>query len=203
MHYRSDATLNRDVESLAAIVRLRAGTTSRHVETCKAILLTSNAPLAKISAEQLGSGRQTDVPPCISDVTLTTLLWLKSPSLAPDLPRKWLLADCYAALSPTPQLWERYVQELDKAQQTGTIDADAYQLLRYNASAYEVLMDVTRGEEDAITQSTPGEMRQHIEDRIRADEREKAQQHSRTLEHYLEDTRIELEAVRLREIQRY
>jgi hypothetical protein len=43
-------------------------------------------------------------PLAVLDHDLATLAWLKRPLQAPDLPRKQIIADCYAALRPEGRL---------------------------------------------------------------------------------------------------
>ena len=49
--YHNPVALQRDVDSISAIMRLRKGETSRQIEDCKAIFITTNAGLARIARE--------------------------------------------------------------------------------------------------------------------------------------------------------
>ena len=114
--YQKPETLKVDIDSVAAVYRLRQGRFPPHLETCSAIFVTTNHTLAYASSlyfrKAEGSNSIEAVPHCISDHVLTTLLWLKKPLSAPDLPRKRIIADCYAALNPPDSLWRRFLTEI-------------------------------------------------------------------------------------------
>jgi hypothetical protein len=197
MAYGNLRALQRDVDSLSAIVRLRKGKESRNVEDCHALFLTSNAPLARAAAGFLATkGQSRGVPVCLTDQSLTSLVWLKRPSSAPDLPRKWLIADCFAAVNPDHRLLTRYQQEIAKCQQSGAISNEQYHLLRYSASAPSVLMESSLGKEEAITQATIPQLVSMLEERIREDARRETEAKQEALASQLCEAREELAASR-------
>ena len=122
--YHSREALLHDLDSLTAIHRLRRGEIPRRLETCRAVFLTSNNNLARASArffqEEYGD-EPGAIPLCMHDHTFSTLIWLKTPLKAPDLPTKRMIADCFAALNPSDALWKAYLQEIDRLQQRGNI----------------------------------------------------------------------------------
>jgi len=105
-----------------------------------------------------GVDSESSVSPCLSDYALTNILWLKKPLAAPDLPRKRIIADYYAATKPDEYLWKRYVEEVKKLEAGGTVTPEDYYMLRYSPEAEDDLMRITAGEEEAITQVTVEEM---------------------------------------------
>lgn len=111
--------------------------------------------------------------PCLTDYTLTNLLWLKKPTAAPDLPRKRIIADCYAATRPTESLWRLYLEQIEKLNQRGEVSSEDYYLLCYSMEAESALMDATLGDEKAFTQGTVPEVlrvvRTNIERRKQAE----------------------------------
>jgi hypothetical protein len=70
---------------------------------------------------------------------------------APSLPVTETMALCYAALEPSPELFRKYVQEMDKLLQAGQITARDHEILRLSPSAREELMELTLGDEHALT----------------------------------------------------
>jgi hypothetical protein len=147
--------LVRDVASVSAIMRLRKGRNAHEVENARALFVTSNSGLVRAAkvflADDLG---QNSVPPCITDISLTTLLWLKNPKFARELPRKRIIADMYAATQPSERLWKRYVEEIAKLEKQGHLTQDQYILLRDHLHVRSALMDETLGDEDLITTGT-------------------------------------------------
>ena len=170
INYHNEFALIRDVDSVAAIIRLREGRTFHELENCRAVFVTTNSYLVRASAEFFkteDAGRT--VGPCITDHALTNLLWVKKPLEAPDLPRKRIIADCYAAVQPSDQLLNAYFDEIKKQRATGKVTADDVYLLRYSLDAKAALMDVTLGDEGAFSQGTVAEILQLVRARMEAD----------------------------------
>lgn len=163
-----------DADSIAAIIRLREGRASHIVEECKAIFVTTNSKLDWLARTYSDTSTGTDtVPPTMTDDRLTTLLWLKRPLQAPDLPRKRIIADCYAAMQPSDHLWQHYLTEIERINKEGTLSSDDYLLLRYSLEARSALMETTLGDEDTFTQGTIPEILEIVKSEIRAEEIEK------------------------------
>lgn len=157
--YRREETRRHDLDSLTAIHRLRRGQFPYRIELCDAVFITTNSSLARASARFFREEyRDVAVPPCILDHVFTTLVWLKKPLRAPDLPRKMVIADCYAALNPPNTLWKLYLQEADRLQQQGYISEEDYHLVRFSTEARNILMDVTLSDPDVFTEGTVEEV---------------------------------------------
>lgn len=173
IHYSSPRARVHDVDSIAAIARLRRGRESHYPESSWALFVTTNAPLAKVTRQFF----QREASPgtvalCMTDYALGNLLWLKNPTKAPDLPRKQLLAHAYAAMQPPENLWKKYLAETARLQDQGKISSDDYYLLRHSLAAKSALMDLTQGEEAAFTEGTVQEVLAIAKERLRADLKE-------------------------------
>ena len=98
IRYARDEPLRHDLDLITAIHRLRHGERRTKLESCKAVLVTTNYPMVLVDRdffrEEYDRG---GVPRCYADNTFETLVWLKKPLRAPDLPRRRILADCLAA----------------------------------------------------------------------------------------------------------
>lgn len=170
--YKSEKALQRDVDSISAIIRLREGMQSNKIEECRALFVTNNIELVRV-ARNFYSEKVSPrlVPPSIPNFVLTNLLWLKLPNAAPELPKKRLIADYYAATQPEEHLWKYYLTEIDKLEQSGQYSEDDYYLLRHSLDAKAALMESTLGEETAFSEGTIPE----ILDRIYSSIREEAE----------------------------
>jgi hypothetical protein len=159
-----------DVDCISAIARLRRGQESCYPEECKALFITSNITLAQATnrffRREASSGA---VALCMTDYALGNLLWLKNPTIAPDLPKKQLLAQAYAAMQPSEQLWKKYLTEITRLQEGGRITTDDYYLLRYLFAAKGTLMDLTNGDDELFTEGTVPEVLEIAKERLRAD----------------------------------
>lgn len=170
IHYARAAALRHDVECIAAIERLRQGRPVFEVEVSKALFVTTNSALAwaskKFLADATNPGK---IPPCISDYSLANLLWLKSPTNSPDLPRKLIIAEAYAATQPPDDLWKTYLAEIHKLREKGTVAEHDYTLLRHSSVAKRAFMDLTKGQAEAFTQGTVSEILAIAHENARAD----------------------------------
>ncbi len=152
IRYRNENARFRDVDSISAIVRLRKNYETHHIEDCGAVFVTTNLALARsvrtimVPAEK----RNRVIPPCITDHRLTAHLWLKSPTKAPTLSRKRIIADCYAAVQPSDTFWERYVHQINELKKEGDLTEENYYLLRYDFGVRRHMMEITQGNENAI-----------------------------------------------------
>jgi len=148
-----------DVGCLTAIHRLRKGRIKSEIENCGYVFVTTNNAVARASSkfffEQYD---QVTVPLCVNDHTIATLAWVKNPTLAANFSRNRLIAESYAALQPAPELWRRYLNEIDRLQRDGTISEGDYHLLRFSTVARNALVDTTLGRPDAFTQGTVPEI---------------------------------------------
>jgi hypothetical protein len=161
-----------DVDCLTAIHRLRKGQRYSDIERSRYVFLTSNYSLARAAAKFFGEQYEWNTAPlCVSDHTLATLAWVKNPSYVADFSRHRLIADSYAALSPSAELWKRYSDEVARLREAGNISDDEYQLLRYSIVAKKALMDETLGSTEAFTEGTVTE----VLERARANVRHEAE----------------------------
>lgn len=142
-----------DIDSVASIYRLRKGKSFRNIEDCKAIFVTNNVALLKAS-HRIFRECEGEITHCITDFTLSNLLWLLSPDFLPDMPRKLIIADAYAATQPDPRLWNKYIRRIEVLKNRRSINADDFYAFRYTQEARASLMEVTHGSEDAITDGT-------------------------------------------------
>jgi hypothetical protein len=199
INYSRPQQISRDVDSISAIMRLRRGRQPFRLEECRALFVTTNSTLAVATQQYFFDGSNTRaVSPCLTDYALTNLLWLKRPTAAPDLPRKRIIADCYAATRPTEQLWRLFLAEIEKLNQGGEVTLDEYLMLRHSLGAETALMDVTMGEEKGFTQGTVPE----VLERVRSNMEAKKQAEVDAEKASREVAERELEAARERDIHR-
>ena len=157
----NEHAIDRDVKSLACVKRLWKKTEPICLEDAPALFVTTNSVVARVARRffaRMISTSEGDVPravaPCITDQSLTTLLWLKRPTQAPNLPRKRLIADCMAAMQPSALLWAKYEDALERLVKKGTLPPDDYYLMRYSREAKRALMDETVGDDEVFVEGT-------------------------------------------------
>jgi len=169
--YAKDITRERDKDSISAIYRLRRGETFIAMEECQAVFVTANPDLAYCARRYEEFDYQIGTAPLgITDYELTNLVWLKDPAVAPNTPRKRLIAASFAATQPSEHLWSRYLATIDKLETDKKITSDQYFLLRHSIQAKSELMEQTLGDEKAFTEGTVAEVLAAVEERLQADQ---------------------------------
>jgi len=165
IHYSREKALQHDVNSIRSIFALRKGVHPLRIEDAVAILVTTNSDLAS-AAHAYGKENEaaSEVSTVITDFSLANIAWLKAPLTAPDLPILELMADCYAAMEPSPRLWEHFADEADNLRATGRISVEDHEILRNSSIARDHLMNLTLGSDSAFSAGTV----QEILDRTKA-----------------------------------
>ncbi len=149
-----DKTIYYDVLSVRSIVILRRAVTPYHLEDSKAVLVTSNATLAKSMFELCSSVPScARVSPVISNFSLANLAWLKRPATA-DIPDLNLAIACESALEPSDAYWREFLREAELLEARGQISAVDLQALRADPVARKELMHLTLGEDKTLGAQT-------------------------------------------------
>lgn len=156
VRYRSHNALLRDLDSATAIYRIRRGREFRHLEQAKGIFVTHNTALVRAVRKyfKIEEDQRDTVPLCIPDYVLTTVLWLKEPLAAPELPEHAILADCFAAMRPDDALWRKYVDKIEQLRERESVTADDYVLLRQSLSVRSLIMYQTKEKVESFTEGT-------------------------------------------------
>lgn len=179
-----------DADCLAAIFRLRKGDQATNIEESKAIFVTANSALCRVATRFFGEECHVDrssAPIAVSDYVMTTLLWLKTPMAAPDLPVKAVIAECYAAVQPGERLWKKYTETVSRLEQTEKISAAEFYLLRYSQLVHRELMEATLGDESGVTESKVCDILEAVKKEIRKADLDQLKEERRLLE----ETRVE------------
>jgi hypothetical protein len=170
INYSRPTSRKHDVDCVAAIMRLRRGARVIHLDRAIALFVTPNTTLAKVSAELVDLSAR-EIPPCLTDFTLTNMVWLGISSRNVDLPRKLVIAERIAALQPTETFARRLHGEVEKLLEQGTITARDRMLLLFSQVSTDVFMDLTHGDETVIADVTVTEALENIQNSIREDDR--------------------------------
>lgn len=204
--YRNRVALRRDVDSIAAIMRIRRNALPIYYENCYAIFITTNTWLTSVSQNLFYKDTASNVvPACQTDFALTNILWLKQPNQAPNLPRKRIIADYYASMQPTDKLWKCYITEIEKQQAENRLVESDYYILRYMLESKQALMDVTLGDEDAFTQGSVQEILEvaRLKIAVEAEENRISQLEAKQQEIEQAQLLIQSQNKRLQEIQNF
>ncbi|PQG42420.1 hypothetical protein CUS80_14115, partial [Enterococcus faecium] len=181
LNYRKDSfeqALNNDVKTVSMILRMRSGYKTLNIEDSKALFVTTNKTFAKTVRDFMKSTEVNYIPPVLYDSMLTNLVWLKDPGLAPDFPQKRLIANCYAAITPTERFWKKYLDESEKLfNKEKIITKEDLIILRYASLAEKIIMDETKGDAELIDSETVEGVLLKIEELKKKELDEQAKKH--------------------------
>ncbi len=163
VNYPREGALTRDVDSIASIYRIRRGHSVFNIEASRAIFVTTNNTLARtINEFYYQDHENTTVSPCITDFTLTNIVWLKTPTKAPNLPMKRVIADCYAAIQPNDALIGRWIHEIEKLNKRGDLSVEDYYFMRFSDEARRTIVEYSLGNPEIISEGTVPEILQKV-----------------------------------------
>lgn len=170
VEYKSRNTRDKDVASLSALDRIRANTRPRNLTQANSIFVTNNPKLIRASERFFREEKvAAPVPHAIDETVLTSQLWVRSAHPRPDLPAHLLLADCFAALSPSEELWNRWIHYLEKLRAEDELTEEQVLRLVYETHARTSLYQETAGDPAAIDESTVNAVLDDSDRRIRAE----------------------------------
>ncbi|MDE0699784.1 MAG: hypothetical protein OXH61_03555 [Acidimicrobiaceae bacterium] len=172
VRYQRREPMLHDLNALTATFRKRRGLIKTKFEDCKAVFVTPNTSLARTAREFFQDHYGNHWPLAVTEDDFATLLWLKQPLAAPDLPKHRVVADAYAALEPGYVKWDSFLSQAEKLRENNEISEDDYYLLRYSSYAKDALIQETLGEPVGVT----AEVARKIIDRVKSSIREPIQQ---------------------------
>ncbi len=187
VQYHNPRAREYDINSVRSIYALRADAPVSNLEDSHAVLVTSNRGFARAAwdfGQQHMSSR--NVSSVIHEFTLANIAWLKAPMGAPSIPMTQLLAFSYAALEPSKELLGKYLKEIERLQQRGSITVRDHELLRSSPLVHRELMHLTLGDDSALTEETVTETLERVSNEIKKEEANKLaaeqKEHQRTRE---------------------
>ena len=169
------SAIQRDVKSIASIYKLRKGRKPKTIKEADSIFATTNSGLSYANKrfESSEIGEDHNIPACLTDIFIGTLIWLQSPAKVLSLNEKKIIADCYAALQPNDTLIKKFLNEVEKLKGEKKISDDEHYLLRTHRVAMELLEEKTMGDPNNFTDKTSEEILEEIREGIKKEGEEK------------------------------
>lgn len=146
-NYKEDA-LRHDALALSAIIRMREGRAKPRLEDCRAVFVTTNSFVVRAS-RRVQDLRSEPWFVSIFDTDLASLIWVKTPLKAPDLPRGALIATCLSVLNPSEATWSRYVRELEGRHDRKEISDADLMIVRQALEARRLELSLSEMEDDS------------------------------------------------------
>lgn len=167
VNYYNDRARQYDINSIRSVYVLRHGRTPRSLERAEAVFVTTNSALAR-AAYDYGRNHEdsSEVSTTITDFSLANLAWLKAPMKAPDLPMKEFLSVAYAAVLPSTKLLDKFLAEAERLHKQGEISERDLQVLRSDLRAHDSLMELTLGDDHALSEETVTETLRRVKAEI-------------------------------------
>lgn len=194
------AAIQRDVKSISSIYKLRKGRKPKTIKEAESIFVTTNRGLSyanrKFEISEIGDDH--NIPACLTDVFIGTLVWLQSPTKVLPLNEKKIIADCYAALQPNDTLIKKFLNEVEKLKGEKKISDDEHYLLRTHRVAMELLEEKTMGDSNNFTDKTSEEILEEIREGIKREGEKKylkEKEHHRETLLRLDTTKMEKEGM--------
>jgi hypothetical protein len=112
------------------------------------------------------AGSDTSWPIAILDNVFGSLLWLKTPMKAPELPKKKIIADALAGSRPSRRIWDRFLKEIDNLQSTDRISEEELLILREGPDVERLLMQLTAGNVENVNSQLLNELKSKVKEEI-------------------------------------
>lgn len=169
-----ELTIDRDVDSISAIHRLRKGQIVKTLKEAKHIFITTNSSLAMVVSKfEKGKFETFNIPSCLTDIFMGTTLWVGNPQKYREINRKRLIANVYASLRPNDRLLRKYLNEISLLQKKEEITEEEYFILRSSGVAMKLLQEKTYNDVDNFSNKTAQEILSELKERIKKDEEKK------------------------------
>ena len=153
-----DNSIRTDVRSIVMTHRRRQGALSTVLQSSKAIFITTNGAIAKVSKDIMEEDELTKskIPASVTADIFGTLLWLDYGDESNKYSNFKLLADCKALLRPTPLMKAKFAMALEGAYQKKAegLTEEKFLFLRSHPIVQTKLLDVTTGDYSQFTDQT-------------------------------------------------
>lgn len=156
VHRQNLTATHYDVDSVHAVHRLRRLKAGARLDQARALFVTSNSGLVR--AADRSREEPTEFPLVILDSALASLLWVRSPLLAKDLPAKQVIATAWAGMQPEPGRWAEYLADVEKLEETGEISHDDALLIRMSSESQYELMRESHGRPEKFAHVSPSKI---------------------------------------------
>lgn len=166
MTYNNKDALSVDIASIASILLLRSGIKAKEIEKCGSIFVTSNIQLTNLSngflLQQGICGSDNEVLPIITDVDLSSIVWLKCYSTHKDYPKRKLIEHSLVALELTPTMVKTFNQMVDRIKAEGEITEDEAAVIRTEYFCKREIAKSVKGDLSKINEDSVRDVRRKL-----------------------------------------
>ena len=125
-----------DTEAISSVIIERSGLRYNNIESCPAVFVTTNYALVRESNQFLHYPVYSMlINPIISDIDITTILWLKYGMKSTNIPSLKLIEYAKSAIAPSASVMETFYGITKRLATSGELTEDEAADLRYSAYA--------------------------------------------------------------------
>lgn len=160
--------IDRDVETISNIFKIRKRTRVISLKGCKAILLTTNEVIA-FAAKKYEKSEwpfQGSIPVCLTDIFLSTILWANYPGKNENLNIRLLISECYNMIELDNRLLVKFYDDVQRMHKENIISDEQVYLLSASNLAYSLLERITLNDIEEYSDKTPREILEDMQIRI-------------------------------------
>ncbi len=163
VQYNSDAAYVYDVLSIMGIMRLRKGQVSTELEKCNHVFVTTNIPMIDVLNTCLWDNDS--IPPSISDVSMSAIVWFKCYSSHKDYPKHKLIDNAMLALEPSNTVLTEFYTEINRLIAEGHLDEDEAAIIRTDIHLKRDLAASINGDATLVDTKTIDQIRTKLKAR--------------------------------------
>jgi len=130
----------------------------------------------------MGHKEKATICEVIPDHLLTNILWLKNPTVGKDIPMKSVIAIHSRKMFVEKRVWERFIENLNKLKEEGSISDKEIAMLFYNRYIEKVLLEYEESDIDTIQPELIFELIKDAARKIDAEAQEKLEEQRKGLE---------------------
>lgn len=170
------AMLDNDVDAISAIMIERASVSYSEIESCPAIFVTTNYKLVRESNYFLHYRPYTMyITPTISDMDLTTILWVKyAMTTRDDIPRLRLVEHARAAIDASGSVMSAFNSVAKRMIEKGTLTEDEAADFRYSAFARAEIAAYCGGDPEKLDDTSIIAVRERVKAKYATQEKARA-----------------------------
>lgn len=163
--------IERDVEAISSIFKIRRKTRATSLKSSKAIFVTSNEQIAYAAKvyERNEWEYKSKIPVCVTDIFLSTILWANYPTKNDNLNIRQLISECYNIIELDNHLLNKFYEDINRMHKENLITEEQFYLLSASNLAYTLLEQKTFNDIEEYTDKTPSEILEDMQLRINAE----------------------------------
>lgn len=157
--------IERDVEGISNIFKIRKQSRAINLKSSKAILLTSNEKISYAARiyEHQDWKYVSAIPVCVTDVFLSTIMWANYPTKNEDLNIRQLMYECYNIMELDNRLLNRFYDDINRMRKENVITEEQFYLLSASNLAYALLERKTFNDIEEYSDKTPAEILEDLQ----------------------------------------